>query len=48
MGLPDTKWSIALVCFSHTLHFGSAQFLNMFDRNFLVGRLLSCAAMIEP
>ena len=48
MGQPDTRWSMVSVCLSHTLHFGSAPFSNMFAWKFLVGRLWSCAAMMKP
>ena len=33
----DTRWSVVSVCLSHTLHFGSAPFSNMFANFFLVG-----------
>ena len=36
------------MCLSHTLHFGSAPFSNMFAWKFLVGRVWSCAAMMKP
>ena len=48
MGQPDTRWSIALVCLSHTLHFRSAPFSNMFAWKFLSGRLWSCDSIKKP
>ena len=48
MRQPDTMWSLVSVCLSHTLHFGSTPFSNMFAWKFLVGRLWSCAAMMKP
>ena len=48
MRQPDTRWPMVSVCLSHTLHFGSAPYTNIFAWNFLVGRFWFCAAMMKP
>ena len=46
MGQPDMRWQIVSVCLSHTLHFGSVSFFNMFCWNVLVGGLCYCVTMM--